>query len=280
MQVSPNRSPEWRYWYIVLFASHIGRRLKMKPLIHTAAGETALIAFLIHLASWCLAGPASAGGGQDFIRTMAAKSNWSSNATIHPMASLLSALVEGGSRTGDNEAGDNSRALRKRRSVNSLYNGRSPLSTMTMIGVQGSATYAVQSSTSPAAGAAAVPAEPVVKRVSLGLLLPHTTFRVREYSKAVQAAMNSLRKQDLSFINSYRFQVSDIHTDMLKVNPSPTGKEISLNHPTNQRASKFVKPRKEGEAKKIYSIYMGRLIYSVNYEEAECQDPPRSTTYI
>ncbi|XP_046449202.1 glutamate receptor ionotropic, NMDA 2B-like isoform X2 [Daphnia pulex] len=193
----------------------------MKPLIHTAAGETALIAFLIHLAGWCLAGPASAGGGQDFIRTMAAKSNWSSNATIHPMASLLSALVEGGSRTGDNEAGDNSRALRKQRSVNSLYNGRSPLSTMTMMRVQGSATYAVQSSTSPAA-ATAVPAEPVVKRVSLGLLLPHTTFRVREYSKAVQAAMNSLRKQDLSFINSYRFQVSDIHTDMLKVNPSPT----------------------------------------------------------
>ena len=199
------------------------RRLKMKPLIHTAAGETALIAFLIHLAGWCLAGP-SAGGGQDFTRTIA-PSNWSGNATIHPIASLLSALVEGGSgTTSDNEAGDNGAALRKRRSVNSIYNGRSPLSTMTMMRVQASATYAVESS-SPAAAVPAVVVESVVKRVSLGLLLPHTTFRVREYSKAVQTAMNSLRKQDLSFINSYRFQVSDIHTDMLKVNPSPTGKD-------------------------------------------------------
>ena len=191
-------------------------------LIHTTVGKTALIAFLIHLAisGWCIAG-ASASSGQDFIRTMK-PGNWSSNATIpHPIASVLSELVQGGSGSSDS---DESSAVRKR-SVNAIYNGRSPLSTMTMMRVQGSATYAVQSA-SPAVVLPPV-TESVVKRVSLGLLLPHTTFRVREYSKAVQTAMNSLRKQDLSFINSYRFQVSDIHTDMLKVNPSPTGKDQS-----------------------------------------------------
>ena len=61
------------------------------------------------------------------------------------------------------------------------------------------------------------------KRLSVGLLLPHTTFKVREYGKAVQMAMMSLRKQELSFLSAYRFQLADIHTDMLKVNPSPTG---------------------------------------------------------
>ena len=43
-------------------------------------------------------------------------------------------------------------------------------------------------------------------------------------ARSVQTAMTSLKKQDLSFLNTYRFQVSDIHTDMLKVNPSPTGR--------------------------------------------------------
>ena len=46
---------------------------------------------------------------------------------------------------------------------------------------------------------------------------------MREYGKAVQMAMMSLRKQELSFLSAYRFQLADIHTDMLKVNPSPTG---------------------------------------------------------
>ena len=36
--------------------------------------------------------------------------------------------------------------------------------------------------------------------------------------------MTSLKKQDLSFLNTYRFQFSDIHKDMLKFNPSPKGR--------------------------------------------------------
>ena len=51
-----------------------------------------------------------------------------------------------------------------------------------------------------------------------------TLFLQREYSKAVQTAMTSLKKQDLSFLNTYRFQFSDIHKDMLKFNPSPKGR--------------------------------------------------------
>ncbi|XP_057371297.1 LOW QUALITY PROTEIN: glutamate receptor ionotropic, NMDA 2B-like [Daphnia carinata] len=180
----------------------------MKLLIHTATGKTALIAFLIHLAisGWCFTGSVAA-GGQHFLRTME-PNNWPSNPTNNPAP--LSAT---GGTIG------NSATIRKR-SIYADYPGRLPLSTMTMMRVQESALYAVQSAV-PATASALV-SDSLMKRVSLGLLLPHTTFRVREYSKAVQTAMNSLRKQDLSFINTYRFQVSDIHTDMLKVNPSPT----------------------------------------------------------
>ena len=70
-----------------------------------------------------------------------------------------------------------------------------------------------------AAGSSADPA-----RISVGLLVPHTTFRVREYSRAVSSTISSLRRQELTFLQVYRFQPSDIHTDMLKFNPSPTGK--------------------------------------------------------
>lgn len=61
------------------------------------------------------------------------------------------------------------------------------------------------------------------KRLSVGLLVPYTTFKVREYSRAVSSAISSLRKQELSFLSVYRFQPNDVYTDMLKVNPSPTG---------------------------------------------------------
>lgn len=72
-----------------------------------------------------------------------------------------------------------------------------------------------------------IPPAPQERRLSVGLLVPHTTFKVREYSRAVISAMASLRKQELTFLNSYKFQPSDIHTDMLKVNPSPTGEQIN-----------------------------------------------------
>ena len=62
------------------------------------------------------------------------------------------------------------------------------------------------------------------QRLSVGLLVPHTTFKVRMYSSAVSSALNSLVKQDLSFLHSYEFRPADVHIDMIKINPSPTGK--------------------------------------------------------
>lgn len=185
----------------------------MKLLIHTATGKTALIAFLIHFAAsgWCFDGPNDA--GQEFMRPMD-QSNCSSNATtIHPLPAA--------SHPASAVSVEDSGVLRKRSVPD--FNNRLPLSA-TLMRVQGVDTYAVQSANPAAASVASALAAEPVKRLSLGLLLPHTTFKVREYSKAVQTAMISLRKQDLSFLNAYRFQVSDIHTDMLKVNPSPTGR--------------------------------------------------------
>jgi len=64
------------------------------------------------------------------------------------------------------------------------------------------------------------------QRLSVGLLVPYTTFKVRDYSRAVSAAIASLRRQDLSFLNAYQLRAKDISTDMLKVNPSPTGSNL------------------------------------------------------
>ena len=65
----------------------------------------------------------------------------------------------------------------------------------------------------------------VSQRLSVGLLVPYTTFKVRDYSRAVSAAIASLRRQDLSFLDVYQLRAKDISTDMLKVNPSPTGND-------------------------------------------------------
>jgi hypothetical protein len=89
------------------------------------------------------------------------------------------------------------------------------------------------------------------------------SWTVREYSKAVQAAMNSLGKQDLSFINSYRFQVSDIHTDMLNVNPSPTGKEyLWTNQPTSAHLNSS-NPEKKGRKKDLVYTWAVSFIPSI-----------------
>ena len=189
----------------------------MKLLIRTAKGKAALIAFLISFAiyGWSLdVGPSDAITGQEFIQTIDSKNRFSdAGATSPPPVS-----GEDSSRS--------SVTLRKRSANDVDYKGRPPTSA-TMMRVNGVDTYV---SPSMATASALLSGEPVVKRISIGLLLPHTTFKVREYSKAVQTAMTSLKKQDLSFLNTYRFQVSDIHTDMLKVNPSPTGKPTQPAH--------------------------------------------------
>ena len=95
-------------------------------------------------------------------------------------------------------------------------------------------TAALSADSSSSGSGTAAPAEvmqqpkDVIRHLSVGLLVPHTTFRVREYSRAVISAMTSLRKQELTFLNAYKFQSSDIYMDMLKVNPSPTGIIIFL----------------------------------------------------
>lgn len=65
--------------------------------------------------------------------------------------------------------------------------------------------------------------DPVVKRISVGLLVPYTRFKFREYQRAIISAMNIFKGQDFTLLHSYRFNQNDVHVDMLKVNPSPTG---------------------------------------------------------
>lgn len=194
----------------------------MKLLIHTETGKTALIAFLIHFAiicGWCLDGPSSAAGQDVTARTIELQSNCSSS---NQTKDLIEAPLFPSPSIALDQNNHSILAVRKR-SADPDYNIRTA-ETATMMRVQGTDTYSVVQSAIPVASALTEP----VKRLSLGLLLPHTTFKVREYSKAVQTAMISLRKQDLSFLHTYRFQVSDIHTDMLKVNPSPTGRFFFL----------------------------------------------------
>lgn len=166
----------------------------MKLQLASAKGQTVLIAFLIYLVvlcGWCWDGSRGAEIDQVVVARTCHGNNCSGNVSVE--SNWLSSTIR-----------------------NEDDHGATISPSPPPIVLKSNKKFATS----------ALTADPV-KKISLGLLLPHTTFRVREYSKAVQSAMVSLRKQDLSFLNTYRFQVSDIHTDMLKVNPSPTGRCIS-----------------------------------------------------
>lgn len=63
--------------------------------------------------------------------------------------------------------------------------------------------------------------------MNVGLLLPHTNFGVREYTKAINNAVAGLhrsqRQRRLEWLKKYAFSTTNVHSDMMKLTPSPTG---------------------------------------------------------
>lgn len=68
-----------------------------------------------------------------------------------------------------------------------------------------------------------------LQNLNVGMIVPHTNFKTREYTKAINSALSNLNKGDartknqssFSFLNKYHLQVSH---RMMKLTPSPTGK--------------------------------------------------------
>lgn len=69
-------------------------------------------------------------------------------------------------------------------------------------------------------------------KLSVGLIVPHTSFGVREYTRAINKAVLNLHKgygrtkgqSRFSFLDKYEFTPSQVNSIMMKLTPSPTGK--------------------------------------------------------
>jgi hypothetical protein len=65
-----------------------------------------------------------------------------------------------------------------------------------------------------------------IRPLNLGLVLPHSIYKEREYNKAVSKAISDLqrsKKPELEFLEKFEFGLAQVHRIMMKVNPSPTG---------------------------------------------------------
>ena len=64
------------------------------------------------------------------------------------------------------------------------------------------------------------------QEINLGLIVPHSTFKDREYNKAVSQSLAQLqdkRRRLTNFMKTFTFGHSQVHRIMMKVIPSPTG---------------------------------------------------------
>lgn len=64
--------------------------------------------------------------------------------------------------------------------------------------------------------------------MTIGLIVPHTNFGRREYTKAVNRTVGSLRKSKgqsklYSFLDKYNFTQHSVQLSMMRLTPSPTG---------------------------------------------------------
>lgn len=62
--------------------------------------------------------------------------------------------------------------------------------------------------------------------LTIGLILPHTNFGVRDYIKAIKGAAEKLTKSrgpKFNFLKKFEFSPSQVHSVMMTLTPSPTG---------------------------------------------------------
>lgn len=71
-----------------------------------------------------------------------------------------------------------------------------------------------------------------LSKLTVGLIVPYTSFSVREYTKAINRAIGNLHKghartkgqSRYSFLDKYNFNPQQVRHTMMKLTPSPTGK--------------------------------------------------------
>ena len=67
--------------------------------------------------------------------------------------------------------------------------------------------------------------------LNVGLIVPFMTFRKRDYIKSITKAIASInkvpskhsREDSYTFLKKFDFKFKNVHMEMMKVNPSPTG---------------------------------------------------------
>ena len=62
--------------------------------------------------------------------------------------------------------------------------------------------------------------------LNVGVVLPYSSWRRREYMNHIRTAVNSIRKTkaSFSFMDKYQLTTTGVHMDMLKLSASPTSK--------------------------------------------------------
>ncbi|XP_076386340.1 glutamate ionotropic receptor NMDA type subunit 2 isoform X9 [Megachile rotundata] len=92
--------------------------------------------------------------------------------------------------------------------------------------------------------------------LTIGLIVPHTNFGVREYTKTVNRAVSSLHKgharmkeqAKFSFLNMYNFTAESVRLTMMRLTPSPTAILHSL-------------------CKEFLPTNVSAILYLMNYEQ-------------
>ena len=59
--------------------------------------------------------------------------------------------------------------------------------------------------------------------LNVGLIVPFSNFLKKQYEKSVGAAVSGIKKKKFSWSYIYNLDEYTIHTEMMSINPSPTG---------------------------------------------------------
>lgn len=72
-------------------------------------------------------------------------------------------------------------------------------------------------------------------KLTVGLIVPHTSFGAREYNRSISKAVTSLFKnrsgqtRRYDFLKKYGFSPHEVRTVMMRLTPSPTGINFLFN---------------------------------------------------
>ena len=61
--------------------------------------------------------------------------------------------------------------------------------------------------------------------LNVGLIVPFSNFLKKQYEKSVGAAVSGIKKKKFSWSYIYNLDEYTIHTEMMSINPSPTGRQ-------------------------------------------------------